>query len=52
MQQGKVVSIHITPTETQPLISVKEVHALAGKGLEGDRYFYQVGLTQEMLRKQ
>jgi MOSC domain-containing protein YiiM len=40
---AKILSIHITPTETQPLISVSEVCAVAGKGLKGDRYFFKTG---------
>ena len=43
MSQGLVVSIHIAANAGEPLLSVKEVRAVAGKGLEGDRYFKQVG---------
>jgi MOSC domain-containing protein YiiM len=39
MQQGLVVSIHISPAEGQPMLSLEQVHAVPGKGLEGDRYF-------------
>lgn len=40
---GVVVSIHITPTGKGQMVSVKAVKAVKGRGLEGDRYFYQMG---------
>ncbi len=43
MGQGNVVSIHVAATAAGPMVSVKEVRAVVGKGLEGDRYFKQVG---------
>ncbi|MDZ4278713.1 MAG: MOSC domain-containing protein [Dehalococcoidia bacterium] len=39
MFQGTVVSINITPKGAEPMTTVDEVHAFAGRGLEGDRYF-------------
>src|SRR3989304_6054269 len=36
---GSVPSIHITAVPGEPTISVAEARAVAGKGLEGDRYF-------------
>ncbi len=39
MWKGTLVSIHIAPEATAPLQSVPEARAVAGKGLEGDRYF-------------
>ncbi len=39
MTQGKVVSIHIAPKGSAPMRSLDFVQAVAGKGLEGDRYF-------------
>jgi steroid delta-isomerase-like uncharacterized protein len=36
---GSVVSIHITPKAGSPMESVLSVNAVAGRGLEGDRYF-------------
>ena len=39
MGQGSVDSINITATIGERIVSVKEVRAVAGKGLEGDRYF-------------
>lgn len=43
MFKGNVVSIHIAATSGEPMASVDEVHAVPGKGLEGDRYFNQTG---------
>lgn len=42
MSQGTVVSIHVAPGskgDGEPVTSMDEVRAVAGKGLEGDRYF-------------
>ena len=39
MWKGSVKSIHITGVIAEPMTSVDEVRAVAGKGLEGDRYF-------------
>ena len=38
MWQGSVVSISIAPTENEPTRLVDQVRAIAGRGLEGDRY--------------
>lgn len=43
MSNGVVVSIQIAQAATSPMRAVAEVHAVAGKGLEGDRYFKQTG---------
>ena len=43
MWKGEVVAIFIAPEQSVPLVSKTEVHAVAGKGLNGDRYFKQVG---------
>lgn len=43
MFSGSVESIHIAKGAGQDMISVEEVHAVPGKGLEGDRYFSQTG---------
>ena len=43
MFEGSVVSIHIAPAAEGPMLSVDEVEAIPGKGLIGDRYFYEVG---------
>jgi MOSC domain-containing protein YiiM len=42
-QSGTVVSIFFAPTAAAPMISVPEIQAIAGKGLDGDRYFYKSG---------
>ena len=39
----KVDAIHVRPPESDELVSVDTVHAIAGKGLEGDRYFFEEG---------
>jgi MOSC domain-containing protein YiiM len=38
-----IVSIHIAPSGAAPMKPMKEVRAIAGKGLEGDRYFNGIG---------
>lgn len=43
MWQGTVVSIHIAAAAAGPAVSVNEVRAVPGKGLEGDRYFHLAG---------
>ncbi|MDP2606655.1 MAG: MOSC domain-containing protein [Deltaproteobacteria bacterium] len=43
MSQGKVISIHIAAIAAAPVKSVPEVIALAGRGLEGDRYAAKLG---------
>lgn len=43
MFKGNVVSIHIAPSDAQPMQSVDEIHAVPGRGLEGDRYFGKTG---------
>ncbi len=43
MWQGTVVSIHVAATAEGPMTSVATVRAVPGKGLEGDRYFNQIG---------
>ena len=43
MFKGTVVSIHIAPEAEGRMIAVKETRAVPGKGLEGDRYFSQIG---------
>ena len=35
---GSVVSIHVAPEAGAPMIGMPEARALAGRGLEGDRY--------------
>lgn len=43
MFKGNVVSIHTAPAAEDPMQTVDEVRAVPGLGLEGDRYFNQVG---------
>ncbi len=43
MWKGTVISIHIAQAGAGPMMSINEVRAVAGKGLEGDRYFKKVG---------
>lgn len=43
MWQGSVVSIHVTGAAGQPMETVPEARAVAGRGLEGDRYFLGAG---------
>src|SRR5262245_1219465 len=40
---GTVVAIHIAPTVGAPMIGVERVRAIAGVGLEGDRYAARTG---------
>ena len=43
MDRASVVSIHIAPAAEAPALSVPEVRAVPGRGLEGDRYFAKAG---------
>ena len=43
MKNGTVVAIYIAAGAAAPMKAVAEVRAVAGKGLEGDRYFSQAG---------
>jgi MOSC domain-containing protein YiiM len=38
-----VIAIHIASTGAAPMRPVASAHAVAGKGLEGDRYYSQLG---------
>jgi MOSC domain-containing protein YiiM len=40
---GTVVSLHFAPMAAAAMQSVDQVKAVAGRGLEGDRYFNQLG---------
>jgi len=40
---GRVVGIFISPKGEAPMDRVDEVKAVAGQGLEGDRYFHRAG---------
>ena len=39
MRAAIVVSLHIAPSGAAPIQSVRRVNAIAGRGLEGDRYY-------------
>ncbi len=41
--KGAVVSIFIAPSGSAPMAPVREARAHPGKGLQGDRYFKQLG---------
>ena len=41
--EGAIVGIYVAPSEGAPMESRDEVRALAGKGLEGDRYTNEAG---------
>lgn len=43
MWKGVVQAIHIAPEAKGQMKSVKEVRAVPGKGLEGDRYYQEKG---------
>ncbi len=43
MRLGEVVSIQIAPEATAPLVALEQVRAVAGMGLEGDRYYHRRG---------
>ena len=43
MFQGTVVSIHIAPNQGAPMRQRIDVNAIAGKGIEDDRYFLGTG---------
>jgi len=40
---GQIVSIQITSKAGEKMVQIEEVRAIAGKGLEGDRYLNQTG---------
>jgi MOSC domain-containing protein YiiM len=40
---GQVAYLQISPAATEKLVSVRELRAVAGEGLEGDRYFKKIG---------
>jgi len=40
---GQIVFIQIAPSAREKLVSVQQVQAVAGEGLESDRYFKKIG---------
>jgi MOSC domain-containing protein YiiM len=47
---GIVEGIYIAPARGEPTEFVGEIHVIPGKGIEGDRYFYQPG-TRDVYSK-
>jgi len=47
MRQGKIEAIYITATKGETMQSVRQVQAVHGRGLAGDRYFLEPGITPE-----
>ncbi len=47
MWTGTVVSLHIAPDAAGSMVSVPTVRAVAGRGLEGDRYYADAGTFSE-----
>lgn len=43
MSQSTVLQIYIAPAGKAPMQSVQKIHAVTGRGLEGDRYFTGTG---------
>ena len=43
MWQGTVLSINTAPDAGHPLVEVPDVYAVPGRGLKGDRYFFEQG---------
>jgi steroid delta-isomerase-like uncharacterized protein len=43
MNSGHLISIHAAPAAGAPMQALESAHAIAGQGLEGDRYFTKVG---------
>lgn len=50
MWQGRVEAIYIAPEAKAPVERVPDVHAVAGRGLEGDRYFHDGGTFSHLGR--
>jgi MOSC domain-containing protein YiiM len=45
--KGEVLHIHIAPKSEEGVMSVPEARAVAGRGLEGDRYYEKLGAFSE-----
>jgi MOSC domain-containing protein YiiM len=43
MMTGTLAGIFVAPAAELPMVSVSEVRAISGRGLEGDRYFQAAG---------
>ena len=44
---GRLLAIYLAPEAAAPVVSTARVRALAGRGLEGDRYAHGVGTFSE-----
>lgn len=47
MYRGSVVSIHVARCAGEPMIDVDHTRAVAGRGLEGDRYYEGAGFYSD-----
>jgi MOSC domain-containing protein YiiM len=45
--QGRVVSLHVAGKAAEPMVQVPSVMAVAGQGIEGDRYFLGTGFYSD-----
>ncbi len=43
MWQGRIVSLQIATTGGAPMLPLDEAHAVPGRGVEGDRYYFGTG---------
>jgi hypothetical protein len=46
MKDGEILSIYIRPKAGQPVLSIDQVRAVPGRGLEGDHYYYSSETTK------
>lgn len=52
MWKGSVISLHIAKETKAPMQTVEIVHAIPGRGIEGDRYFLGTGHFSEHFGKE
>jgi MOSC domain-containing protein YiiM len=43
MWLGKIIALYVAPTAGAPMEALAEARAVAGKGLQGDRYYEKLG---------
>ena len=48
METGRVEAIHVAPDSGDPMRGRRQVEAVAGRGLRGDRYFEGAGLWNHL----
>ena len=46
VSSGMVMAIYIAPSRGEPTIAVDQAHLVPGKGIEGDRYFSPIKMTE------